>query len=217
MKSYTTPAGIEITRRAEEIAPAHFDEIISAVESRRGGVLSSGMEYPGRYSRWHMAYVDPCLELSARGRLVTVSALGDRGRVLLPTLATELGPVGEVRESDADHVSVHVPVGEEVFTEEERSRRPTAFTALRAVLRALSCEDEHLGFYGAFGYDLAFQFEPVSITTPRDENDRDLVLHLPDRLAIWDRKRELAHRFDYEFAVGDSSTVGIAREQVSIP
>lgn len=217
MKSYTTPAGIEITRRAEEIAPAHFDEIISAVESRRGGVLSSGMEYPGRYSRWHMAYVDPCLELSARGRLVTVSALGDRGRVLLPTLATELGPVGEVRESDADHVSVHVPVGEEVFTEEERSRRPTAFTALRAVLRALSCEDEHLGFYGAFGYDLAFQFEPVSITTPRDENDRDLVLHLPDRLAIWDRKRELAHRFDYEFAVGDSSTVGIARQQVSIP
>ena len=28
--------------------------------------MSSGMEYPGRYSRWHMAYVDPCLEIVAR-------------------------------------------------------------------------------------------------------------------------------------------------------
>ena len=35
------------------------------------------------------------------------------------------------------------------------------FTALREIIAALGCDDPHLGLYGAFGYDLAFQFEPV--------------------------------------------------------
>ena len=34
----------------------------------RAAVLSSGMEYPGRYSRWHLAYVDPPVQIVARGK-----------------------------------------------------------------------------------------------------------------------------------------------------
>ena len=36
------------------------------VDDRRGGMFSSGMEYPGRYSRWHTGYVDPCVEFISR-------------------------------------------------------------------------------------------------------------------------------------------------------
>ena len=62
MKLYRSAGGIDITREVHELRTDEFDALIDRVETRRGGVLSSGMEYPGRYSRWHMAYSDPCLE-----------------------------------------------------------------------------------------------------------------------------------------------------------
>jgi anthranilate synthase len=217
MTSYRTAGGVQITRSQTEREPHAFDEIITAVESRRGGVLSSGMEYPGRYSRWHMAYVDPCLELAARGRDVTATALNTRGQLLLRVLRTALLTAGEERSSTAEHVSVHVPAVTGGFTEEDRSRQPSVFTALRAVMDALGCDDPHLGFYGAFGYDLAFQFEPVTVAKPRGDTDRDLVLHLPDQISIADRKREIAHRFQYEFTVDGMSTEGMPRTTSALP
>ena len=52
------------------------------------------MEYPGRYSRWHLAYVDPCAEIVARGRRIRVRALNARGEVLLPVLGEALRRAG---------------------------------------------------------------------------------------------------------------------------
>ena len=60
-----------------------------------------------------------------------------------------------------------IPEPAQDFTEEERSRRPTVFSALREIAAAFGCADPHLGLYGAFGYDLAFQFEPVRLRRDR--------------------------------------------------
>ncbi|MBV9451892.1 MAG: hypothetical protein JO345_38995, partial [Streptosporangiaceae bacterium] len=46
---------MEITRTEAPFDPSELERIAEQVNRRRGGVLSSGMEYPGRYSRWHMA------------------------------------------------------------------------------------------------------------------------------------------------------------------
>ena len=97
------------------------------------------------------------------------------------------------------------------FTEEERSRRPTVFSALREIAAAFGCADPHLGLYGAFGYDLAFQFEPVRLRRERPAGQRDLVLHLPDEIWVLDRKREEAVRYAYEFEVDGASTAGLER------
>src|SRR5690606_31109429 len=118
--------------------------------------------------------------------------------------------------SGPDAVRVRIPEPEGVFAEEDRSRRPSVFTAVRALRDALGCPDEHLGFYGAFGYDLAFQFEPLAPAKPRGEGDRDLVLQWPDALSIWDREREIAHHFAYEFTVDGVSTVGLPRETAAL-
>ncbi len=216
MKLYRTTGGVEVTREVHELRTDEFDALIDQVETRRGGVLSSGMEYPGRYSRWHMAYCDPCIELSCVGRTVKIRALNDRGAVLIPHLRTVASPCGRVTDFD-EGFSIAIPVSEAAFTEEERTRRPSVFTALRAILDSLHCDDPHLGFYGAFGYDLAFQFAPVEYAKPRGENDRDLVLHLPDEISIADRKREIAHRFTYEFKVDGVSTRGLTRMTASVP
>src|SRR6516162_8272430 len=91
---FETGGGVRVSRTAAPFDPALLTEITQQVEERRGGVLSSGMEYPGRYSRWHMAYVDPCVELVARGRRVTATALNGRGLILLPVISKAMSAVG---------------------------------------------------------------------------------------------------------------------------
>lgn len=69
-----------------------------------------------------------------------------------------------------------------------------------------------MGFYGAFGYDLAFQFEPIRLRLPRTADQRDLVLYLPDKLTIVDHRSERAAVIRYDFTLGSgSSTIGVAR------
>ena len=203
----TTRGGVRVTRTATPFDPGELGRIAAIVDERRGGVMSSGMEYPGRYSRWHMAYADPCLEITAAGRRITAQALNDRGRVLLPVIHAAMARVGDA----VDSGTVLIPEPDRDYTEEERSRRPTVFSALREIAAAFGSEDPHLGLYGAFGYDLAFQFEPVRLRRERPAGQRDLVLHLPDEIWVLDRKREEAVRYAYEFEVNGESTAGLER------
>jgi anthranilate synthase len=221
MTEFVTAGGVRVSRAAEPFSRSALDDICLQVDGRRGGVLSSGMEYPGRYSRWHMAYVNPCVEIVARGRRIAVRALNARGQVLLPVLVPALlragTPVaGGANPPDGMEVAVPEPAG--LVVEEDRSRRPTVFSALREVIAAFACGDPHLGLYGAFGYDLAFQFEPVTLRHDRPGDQRDLVLHLPDELYVLDRKREEAIRYRYEFTTtGGVSTEGLPRDTPPAP
>jgi anthranilate synthase len=210
--SYLTAGGVRVIRRAEGFDPAELDRITRRVENHPGGVLSSGMEYPGRYSRWHLAYVDPPVQVAARGRRIRASALNERGAVLLPVIAAAMCKVaGADLDGCVRHAEVLIPESDEVFTEEQRSRQPTVFSALREIIAAFAGPDPHLGLYGAFGYDLAFQFEPVRLRLPRDGAARDLVLHLPDQVWVVDRKRETATYFSYDFETAAGSTTGLDR------
>jgi anthranilate synthase len=208
--SYLTPGGVRVHCHVEDFDPAELGEITRQVQDRRGGVLSSGMEYPGRYSRWHIAYLDPPVQIIARGRTITAQALNERGLVLMPVITGALAKVGDVEAGDG---SARVTVAEsgQILTEEQRSRRPTVFSALREVIAAFAGPNPHLGLYGAFGYDLAFQFEPVRQQIRRDPVDRDLVLHLPDLVYAVDRKRETANRFSFDFETTAGNTTGLAR------
>lgn len=53
-----------------------------------------------------------------------------------------------------------------------------------------SKESDQLGLFGAFGYDLTFQFEPIGINKPRDFSQRDLVLYLPDKVLVVDNAKK---------------------------
>jgi anthranilate synthase len=208
-----TRGGVRVSRTEEPFRADDIGDVCARADARRGGVLSSGMEYPGRYSRWQFAYVNPCAELVARGRMVTARALNARGEVLLPVLGAALARAGRPAAQDRPgQVSVVIPEPAGLVAEEDRSRRPTVFSAVREVIGAFAGDDPHLGLYGAFGYDLAFQFEPVTPRIDRPAGQRDLVLHLPDELYVVDRKRETAVRYRYEFAVAGASTEGLPRD-----
>ncbi len=213
---YRTAGGITVSPASEPRTYANaIDTLVAALDSHRGALLTSSFEYPGRYTRWDVGFTDPVLEVTARGREFAVRALNRRGRLLLPPIATALEQLPAVAELafDAQRIdgTVHPPAGR--FAEEQRSRQPSVFSVLRALIALFSSPaDPYLGLYGAFGYELAFQFEPVRRRLERDPAQRDLVLYLPDEILIVDHRRQSATVHRYEFAVDGESTAGMARD-----
>ncbi|MGC1884619.1 MAG: anthranilate synthase component I, partial [Stellaceae bacterium] len=82
LASYITKGGIRVTReiRKHEYRPADT-ALAQSLDERRGVLFSSSFEFPGRYTRWDMGFVDPPLVFTARGRRFTIEALNDRGLV----------------------------------------------------------------------------------------------------------------------------------------
>ena len=210
----TTGSGLGVRRTAEPVGIADaLDTLTTALDERRGLLLSGGVEAPGRYRRQALGFVDPPLSVTARGRTVRIDALNPRGRLLLPAIAGALDGhealVGLEVTAGRITALIRRPTG--VFAEEDRSRQPSVFSVLRALMALFACPDEpFLGLYGAFGYDLAFQFEPIRRRLERPDDQRDLVLYLPDQLLVVDHGAGVARRFAYEFMVNGVSTEGVA-------
>jgi anthranilate synthase len=215
LMSYRTEGGIRIQREISNQPYRPADNALAgALDTRRGVLFSSSFEFPGRYTRWDMGFVDPPVVFTARGRRFTVDALNQRGRILLDPIAEAVGALAATtgEENSADRVSGEIGETKERFPEERRSRQPSVFSVLRALIHLFaSSEDQHLGFYGAFGYDLVFQFEPMQLRLPRPDDQRDLVLFLPDEILIVDHMRQSAAVHRYEFEVAGASTSGLPR------
>jgi anthranilate synthase len=214
--SFTTKGGIAIEREVaiRPYIPAD-SALAEALDTKRGVLFSSSFEFPGRYTRWDMGFVDPPLAFTARGRDFRVEALNERGRVLLPAIAETFGGLDAVVIEVGGTNDVGGTIRETAtrFPEEQRSRQPSVFSVLRALIDLFrSTQDEHLGFYGAFGYDLVYQFEPMRLRLPRPDDQRDLVLYLPDEILIVDHMRQQSALYRYEFAVAGRSTAGLSRE-----
>jgi len=200
---YTTDAGVRIQRAEQRVS---YDNAISQLRARldscRGVLLSSSFEYPGRYTRWDLGFVNPPLVISARSRTVHIEALNRRGEILLPELlhALHLNPaIAKLTHTSAD-IHIDLISGVENFPEEERSRQPGVFSILRALTQHFkSDKDKYLGLYGAFGYDLAFQFESIQLKQRRDLEQRDLVLYLPDEIMVSDHYMQTSKVYRYEF------------------
>ena len=220
-EAYETRGGVTVTRRRRAADYAHaISAYVDKLDERRGAVFSSNYEYPGRYTRWDTAVVDPPLGISSFGRSVWIEAYNARGTVLLAFIAERLAAVPELAlgARTENRLDLEVKLPDRVFTEEERSKMPTVFTVLRAVTDLFhSAEDANLGLYGAFGYDLAFQFDAIDLKLTRPDDQRDMVLFLPDEILVVDHYAAKAWIDRYDFAKGGMSTEGRAEAIVSEP
>ncbi len=64
---YVTEGGVTVTRRRRDVAYAGaIEPYVDRLDTRRGAVFSSNYEYPGRYTRWDTAIVDPPLVVTPR-------------------------------------------------------------------------------------------------------------------------------------------------------
>jgi anthranilate synthase len=213
-QSFVTESGITILRSSR---PSDYEtgtsEWIDRLDSERGAVLASSYEYPGRYTRWDMALVNPPLVMEAADRTVEIRALNDRGKILMPAISKALKTHEDVEhfaETD-ERIDLTVKKPDRDFQEEERSRQPSTFSIVRALKDLFACNDDQLGLYGAFGYDVAFQFEPIDLKRDRPDDQRDVVLFLPDEILIVDHHGKRAYVLEYDFVVNGRSTKGLER------
>ncbi len=212
---YTTPHGITVTRTSSEVAYSRgLKHILKQLDGRRGAYLSSGYEYPGRYSRWDVAAVAPPIEIIGRGRRLEFAALNERGKILVALLGEVLREHphwSSFEQSETSFGGELRPLPER-FPEEERSKQPSPFSMLRALIQEFTHpEDTRLALIGAFGYDLLLQFDPIRLRLPREDH-KDLYLILCDEIYFMDRKKERVERYRYEFSGLGKDTAGLARK-----
>ena len=213
-RTFRTPLGINIVR--EEVTADYeraLDDIVEALDRKRGAVYASSYEYPGRYSKWSLGFRDPPLVFEARAREFSIQALNERGRLLLPSIARSLDRPETISDLNVapERIDGKVRTPSETFPEELRSRQPSVLSVLRELIKTFACGDRYLGFYGAFGYDLVFQFEPVTAALDRSDDQRDLVLYFPDEILLINEPEQRAIYYRYEFETEDGSTKGMDR------
>ncbi|MBI5263077.1 MAG: anthranilate synthase component I [Bradyrhizobium sp.] len=213
---YRTRAGLSITRAVEQFTggASRLDDLVSLLDRRRGVVLSSGTTVPGRYESFDLGFADPPLVLETKGFDFALEALNARGQVLIAFLADVLNePCVVVSEKTSTRLAGHIIRGEAPVEEDQRTRRASVMSLVRALIAAFSAtEDPLLGLFGAFAYDLVFQIEDLVQKRPREADQRDIVLYVPDRLLAYDRATGRGVVLSYDFAWNGKSSAGVARE-----
>src|SRR5208337_2708693 len=148
LESYLTVGGIRVRREIANRPYSPADTALAeALDMRRGVLFSSSFEFPGRYTRWDMGFVDPPLVFTGRGRRFSIEALNGRGRILLGAVAEAVAGLTAaiVERAGEDRVSGEIRETSERFPEESRSRQPSLFSVLRALIHLFgSADDQHL-------------------------------------------------------------------------
>eukprot|EP00040_Diaphanoeca_grandis_P036257 m.230570 g.230570 ORF g.230570 m.230570 type:complete len:1104 (+) comp33583_c0_seq1:63-3374(+) len=217
---YTTPLGVRVVRDCTMVdGTAHVEQLIDELDHYRGMLMSSSYEYPGRYTKWDRGFAKPPLCIVAAGRNFSVTALNNRGKILLGAVYNIVSEHTSVEsltaydiDGNADNFKGIIVLSEQRFSEEDRSRQPSIFSIIRAIIDALYSSDDAIsGLYGAFSYDLAFQFEKVKQKHTRPEDQRDIVLYIPDAIITANADRTSCFKYEYDFEYRGKSTVGLAR------
>ena len=212
---YVTGTGIKVLRSVEVLPYESALNIpLAGIDQFKGAVFASGYEYPGRYSRWDIAFINPPLQIIGYDRKFRLEALNDRGKILINFLyqpLTQNPHLQEIERTDTGITGNIVPMSGH-FSEEERSKQPSFFSIIRTMIKVFGSDaDPHLGLYGAFGYDLAFQFEPIRLKHKRPAFYKEAHLFLPDELILVDHRKEVAERRRYDFISNGQDTVGLER------
>ena len=218
--SYKTASGIAVTRQVSKVPyKLGLKNVLADLDRFRGFYLSSGYEFPGRYSRWDIASICPPLEIIAKGRMIEFRTLNERGirlcEMLKPVL--EKHPHWESFSVMDFGLAGRLKPLPPLFPEEERSKQPSVFSILRGLVSEFrNPKDSRIGLVGAFGYDLLFQFDPIDLKLPRGER-KDLHLFFCDEIYYMDRKKEIIERFQWDFESEGLSTLGLPRTSPAIP
>lgn len=149
---YLTKGGVQVTANVKPLefskslnpgtSESAIEHLIDQLDSHRGVLLASSYEFPGRYARWSLGFVDPPLEVSGRADKCTIRALNERGKILLPAIEKAmqtlknkevLSEVSVYKESTSANGEPASPVQIDVtvvpppevgtFSEEDRSRQ----------------------------------------------------------------------------------------------
>lgn len=200
---YRCGGGVQVRRSTTQLDyRSAIDQLAESLDESPGVLLASSFEFPGRYTRWDIGFVNPPLKITGKEKNLEITALNVRGKVLLPEIYRALEHCKAIENLHAEQqfIKLSLVSEQEEFAEEMRSRKTSLFSVLREIVACFaSPADPYLGLFGAFGYDLTFQFEDVLRYQSRQDESRDLVLYLPDQITVADHRIEKTLCYSYEF------------------
>lgn len=213
---YSAGEGLQITRTQLTVnADESVSKLVRLLDDHKGALFSSTYRFPGRYSRWDIGFVNPPVTLTTQADTFQICPLNARGQMIITYLEKCLSsPAFSMNRNPSGGLSgsIQKENGEPFLKEENRTRQPSVFTLLRELQQLFQTDDDYLGLYGAFGFDLIRQFESFPLAKERDANQNDLQLYLPDELIVVDREKNKAFQISYDFSFGDQTTAGLARD-----
>jgi anthranilate synthase len=213
---YRTRGGLAVSRSVEHFSGGanRLDDLIDLLDRRRGVVLSSGTTVPGRYESFDLGFADPPMVLETTGTDFALTALNQRGEVLIAFLAERLRePCVVISENSASRLKGHILRGAAPVDEDQRTRRASVMSLVRDLVAAFAANDDPLlGLFGAFAYDLVFQIEDLKQKRQREADQRDIVLYVPDRLLAYDRATGRGVVLSYDFSWKGLSSAGLSRD-----
>ena len=186
-----------------------IDPIIEAVNEQRGFVHLSRFHAAQCYQRFDLGFYNPPLSIEVKDGQFKIRAWNQKGELLLVWLYQILAENPHLKSVVQYHVELILDVigDDELIYEEDRSKKSAVFSLLKIILKCFSTDkDSLIGFYGAMGYDLVFQFEDIEKTLTRDSQQREMVLYLPDEIVFVDHQKQTATQFSYCFCFDNQST-----------
>jgi len=216
LQQFKTQGGVHVEFEQQSIDYKQgIEPVLERLDSQRGALFASSFEYPGRYTCWDIGFYNPPLAVVCKRNFISLQALNQRGEVLLAALMPLLEEQSTINIISQSPVlcQVRIKYTDQIFSEEERSQQPSVFTIIRLLLAFFKAPEEpYLGLYGAFGFDLIYQFEELAQHKERDLSQREMVLYLPDEIYVVNHRKEEAFVRRYDFQFQGKSTQSLARE-----
>ncbi|MDP1604731.1 MAG: anthranilate synthase component I [Legionella sp.] len=191
-----------------------IEPLLEKLNTQRGALFASSFEYPGRYTCWDIGFYNPPLAFTFKQGQIYLQALNRRGEELLAIIHIALAQSDklDILSCTPEFCYLQVKPVDKIFNEEERSHKPSVFTVIREILAFFKCpDDSYLGLYGAFGYDLIYQFESLTVGKERNEDQREMVLYFPDEIYVVNHRKEEAFLRRYDFQYQGRSTQMLPR------
>lgn len=127
--TYVTEGKLNVTRRSIPVdSNQALQGIIARIDQHQGALFSSGYEFPGRYSRWDVGFLNPPLELRSMSNRFELKALNSRGELLLDFIFSHLNRMKSVmlhRGNTLITGSIESLSEPEFVLEENRTKQPT--------------------------------------------------------------------------------------------
>ncbi|KTD19310.1 anthranilate synthase (glutamine amidotransferase) component I [Legionella lansingensis] len=215
LRQIQTAGGIHIEYEQHALVyDRAIEPLLERLDTQRGALFASSFEFPGRYTCWDIGFYNPPLVIVCQDNEIQIQALNKRGEVLLAMIFPMLAACEDldIDESSPQLCRMKVKKSHKIFSEEERSHQPSVFTVLRKLLAFFKSDEPYLGLYGAFGYDLIFQFEELAQAKQRSPEQREMVLYLPDEIYVVNHRKEEAFIRRYNFQYQGRSTQALPRE-----
>lgn len=162
--------------------------------ARSATLLLESADIDSKRNLKSLLIVDSALRITAQGSLVTVQALTENGRAILPLLIAAL-PANVVSIPQPDGMALTFPANTEVQDEDSRLKSVSVFDALRVIPQLFTCpkdERETMLLGGLFAYDLVASFEDLP-TLNNEQSCPDYCFYLAETLLVIDHQSQTAH------------------------